>query len=399
MKNPTESQRTALQKRAEAVARRLGASCRQGGGLSPGGRAAVEREAARILRGGRAVGASLVLVQGGREEVFCFGLARRRPRMPVTPETCFRVASVTKTALALGFLAAAERGLLALDADISALLGYKARNPRFPDSPVTPRMLLTHTAGLRDEGPYLALDPERPPALREFLRDAACWTDTAPGASFRYSNLGAGVAGVVLERALNLPLDEAMRVLLFDSLGIRAALDPRRISPTRDLACGYRVYPLLPPRLRYDAPRLAARPSAPFDPERDVFAGAGRMLTDSHGAAALLRLLCQGADTPALSSASLREMYTLQDGKGGVRLAGRTLGAAALPGVFPGFAPFGHQGVAYGMCAELFFDPAAGCGAALMTSGLRLDRRAEPLVAPAFDLLALAFSALRAPER
>ena len=53
MKNPTESQRAALQKRAEAVARRLGASCRQGGGLSPGGRAAVEREAARILRGGR----------------------------------------------------------------------------------------------------------------------------------------------------------------------------------------------------------------------------------------------------------------------------------------------------------------------------------------------------------
>ena len=143
----------------------------------------------------------------------------------------------------------------------------------------------------------------------------------------------------------------------------------------------------------------AARLPAPFDPERDVFAGAGRMITDSHGAAALLRLLCWGADTPALSSASLREMYTLQDGKGGILHAGRTLGAAALPGVFPGFAPFGHQGVAYGMCAELFFDPAAGCGAALMTSGLRLDRRAEPLVAPAFDLLALAFSALSAPER
>ena len=390
MKNPNETERSALRERAKGLEDRLPAFRWENGMLAPESFEAFSREAARTLRRGWAVGASLVLWCEEGTAVFCYGLARRRPRLPVTPETCFRVASVSKLVLSVGFLQAQKRGLLTLDEDISSLLGYRVRSPRFPDRPVTPRMLLTHTAALKDEGPYLALDPEHPPALQDLLRDEGCWRETEPGESFHYSNLGAGVAGIVLENAMGMPLDEAMRELVFEPYGIRAAYDPRRIVPRGDLACGYRVYPLLPPRLRYDAPALAARPPLPFEPERDVFAGAGRMLTDTHGAAALLRLLCAPEEREALA-----EMVTLQDGKGGIRKAGRTLGAAALPGVFSGFSPCGHQGVAYGMCSELFFDPQRRCGVFLMTNGLRLEKRAEPLVEAGFDLVALGFAALR----
>ena len=393
MKNPSERELAALRQRAGRIAAALPPVRREQGRLSPESREAFRKAAARVLRHGRAVGASLVLVREEAAEVFCFGQARLRPRLPVTPETCFRVASVSKLALSLLCLALCEDGLLSLDGDVSPLLGFRTRNPRRPGTPVTMRMLLTHTAGLSDRGPYLRLDPSDPPALSRLLRDPGCWLDRDPGEGFCYSNLGAGAAGVALERLTGKPLDELMRERLFRPLGMRAALDPAKL-PVSDLASGYRVYPLLPPLLRYDAARTAAGPPARFDPDRDVFAAAGRMRMDSAAAASLLRLCCARADTPALSLASLREMRVCQDGRGGIRSAGRTLGAARLPGVFPGFDALGHQGVAYGMCAEFFFDPERRCGVCLMTSGLALERRAGPLIAAGFDALALGFAAL-----
>ena len=118
------------------------------------------------------------------------------------------------------------------------------------------------------------------------------------------------------------------------------------------------------------------------------------MITDSAGMARLIRLLASGDGMGVLSPASLALMRRCQDGAPGIACAGRGLNTAFLPGVFPGFSPVGHQGVAYGMCAELFADPASGCGVGLMTSGVRLVRR-PPLMAAGFDLLALGFAALR----
>jgi hypothetical protein len=86
-------------------------------------------------------------------------------------------------------------------------------------------------------------------------------------------------------------------------------------------------------------------------------------------------------------------MRAPQDGIGGIASCSRGLNVAYLPGVFPGHDALGHQGVAYGMCAELFADPASGCGVGVMTSGTRLVRQA-PLMRAGFDLLALGFAAL-----
>jgi len=78
----------------------------------------------------------------------------------------------------------------------------------------------------------------------------------------------------------------------------------------------------------------------------------------------------------------------------GVCTMQRGLNIAYLPDVFPGFSPVGHQGVAYGMCAELFADPKTGCGVGVMTSGMRLVP-CPPLMRGGFDLLTLGFAALR----
>ena len=399
MKNVSPESLSVLRARAAGIQRSAGPFRWEDGRLTEESRARLQQAMRARMRAARAVGGSLVLVRGDRTEIFCDGAARRKPCAPVTETTCFRLASVTKLILSFGFLSLAESGLLSLDADVSGYLGFPVRNPGWPESPVTGRMLLTHTAGIEDGAPYAAAcEAENPPPLSDLLADPACWRGAEPGASFRYSNLGAGIAGAVMECASGMPLHRILSERVFRPLSIRAYGDPRLVRPASDLADGYRVSPLpfLPPRKAYDAARRSAGPLPDRPPGADYLAGAGRVVADSRGMAGILRLLASDRDTPVLSRASLREMRAPQDGKGGVRRAGRGLNVAFLPGVFPGFSPVGHQGVAYGMCSECFADPESGCGAAVMTSGMNLRRRLPPLTAGGFELLALAFAALGA---
>lgn len=396
VKNPLPAELSALRARAAQIAGRLPGPARGSDGrLTPRSRTQVEAAMRRILRENRAVGASLVLVppSGAAEEVFTAGFARLRPRVSVRAQTCFRVASVSKLVMAFGALSLVASDRLALDADISDWLGYPVRSPHAPDVPVTPRMLLTHTASLRDEGSYGTRGMESGCTLHELLSDPQNWLPQLPGAAFHYSNLGAGVCGCVMERAGQTPFDTLMRERVFGPLGIRASYDPRRIEPCRDLADGYSVRPLLPPIRRYDAAKLAARPPEPFDPERDYLVAAGRLITDSRGMAQLIRLLASRDGMGVIPGALLNLMRAPQDGLGGIARAGRGLNTAFLPGVFPGLNVLGHQGVAYGMCAELFADPASGCGVGVMTSGAYLVKT-PPLMRVGFDLLSLGFAAL-----
>lgn len=351
----------------------------------------------RVMRQNRIVGLSLVLCHpDGQDETLCFGSARLSPNRAVTPQTCFRVASVSKLVMTFGALALCEDGLLSLDEDISDLLGYPVRNPHARDIPVTLRMLLTHTSGICDEGNYGTLGMQPGTTLSELLGNPMNWLSHAPGSSFHYSNLGAGVAGVLMERATDLPLDVIMQRYVFSPLGIRASYDPRNIHPAEDLSNGYGVRLFLPPRLKYDAAALAARPPETFDPERDYLCAAGRMITDSYGMAKLIRLLAStGEDSGmgVIAPQTLVLMRKSQSGLGGIGTCPRGLNTAYLPGVFPGHDALGHQGVAYGMCAELFADPEHGCGVGVMTSGARLVK-ASPLMRAGFDLLALGFAAM-----
>ena len=394
MKNANDAQRRALRERASRL--RLPPLERgPDGHLAPQSLALVRERALRIARENRIVGLSLVLcAPGGATDTVTLGHGRLRPHTPVSERTCFRVASVSKLVMSFGALSLMESGLLALDADIGDMLGYPVRSPHAPDAPVTLRMLLTHTAGIRDEGSYGTRGMAPGCTLRELLGHPANWLPQPPGEAFHYTNLGAGAAGVVMERASGQPFDDLMQQRVFAPLSIRASYDPRRIAPAGDLADGYAVRPLLPPLLRYDAAALAARPPEPFDPERDYLIAAGRLITDSAGMAALIRLLASADGLGVLPGALLSLMRTPQDGLGGIRHAGRGLNTAFLPDVFEGFSPVGHQGVAYGMCAELFADPQRGCGVGVMTSGVLLTRE-PPLMRAGFELLALGFAALR----
>ena len=169
-----------------------------------------------------------------------YGEANLEHGTPLTPDSVFRVASVSKQFTAMVVLLLDERGDLDLDDDIREWV------PELPDlGRITIRHLLHHTSGLRD---YLVLT--RLAGYRETdYYDARDLLDLisrqqalnfAPGDAFRYSNTGYFLLAEIAGRAGGAPFEELAAELIFEPLGMsrsRFVTDTAQVIPGR--AYGY----------------------------------------------------------------------------------------------------------------------------------------------------------------
>ncbi len=148
------------------------------------------------------------------------GFADRTTKRRVTADDPVRVASITKLVVALGVMRMVEAGTLDLDRDASDYLGWRLRNPGFPDAKITLRMLLSHTAGVRDANDY------RVPlgkTVQSALADPKAWDAThAPGKYFAYSNLNFPIIGSVMERISGERFDALMQRVVLKPLNVEA---------------------------------------------------------------------------------------------------------------------------------------------------------------------------------
>ncbi|MBQ9459388.1 MAG: beta-lactamase family protein [Oscillospiraceae bacterium] len=149
--------------------------------------------------------------------------------LPFETSTRVRIASVSKTFAAVGIMQMAEQGKLNLDADVSGYLGFALRHPEYPDTPITCRMLLSHTSGLRD-GEQYSIAPSY--SLSEFFvpdgayyEDGAHFSDAgeAPGEYFCYCNLNYGVLATILESVSGERFDRYMTNHVLKPMGIGAS--------------------------------------------------------------------------------------------------------------------------------------------------------------------------------
>ena len=83
------------------------------------------------------------------------GIADLATSRAVTIDDPVRIASVSKLVVAIAVLRLVEAGKLNLDADVGVLLGRRLRNPAFPDTPITLRLLLSHRSSLTDTIDYV----------------------------------------------------------------------------------------------------------------------------------------------------------------------------------------------------------------------------------------------------
>jgi CubicO group peptidase (beta-lactamase class C family) len=198
---------------------------------------AVDAILARELARTHAPGAAVAVVQGDKV-VFAkgYGLANVETGAVVTPEMEFRIGSTTKMFVAAAAVSLAEQGKLDLDAPASRYVAGLA--PAI--GRLTPRQLLSHTAGLIDEAPMYG--PHDDAALESSV---LAWTDAysfaPPGEVFSYSNPGYRLLGVIIEKVSGAPFADAMDKGVFQPLGMTPTTFRPTTAMTYPLALGHAV--------------------------------------------------------------------------------------------------------------------------------------------------------------
>ncbi len=167
------------------------------------------------------------------------GMANIAEPRPVTPNTLFAWASVSKTVTAVTLMTLFDEGKFALDDDINPKLPFKVRVPSCTKTAITFRHLLTHTSSITEDdetGAYADsyVQGDSPIALGTFLRDYLVsdgkhydardnFERACPGTIASYSNVGAGLIGYLAEVIANKPFDELAKERVFEPLGMNEA--------------------------------------------------------------------------------------------------------------------------------------------------------------------------------
>jgi CubicO group peptidase (beta-lactamase class C family) len=136
----------------------------------------------------------------------------------VTADDPVRVASISKLVGALAAMRLVDQKKIDLDRDISDYLGWRVRNPAFPDVPITMRQLLTHRTGIRDNIDYiLPLDGR----LETVLSNPAAWeAKYPPGSYFSYANLNSPIIAATMEAVTGKRFDIIVAELILKPLKI-----------------------------------------------------------------------------------------------------------------------------------------------------------------------------------
>jgi CubicO group peptidase (beta-lactamase class C family) len=157
-----------------------------------------------------------------------YGLADVATRRPVTPETLFQSASISKPAAALGVLRLVQDGKLSLDDDVNLTLrSWKIPENEFTrEQKVTLRRILSHSAGMNIQRfPGYASDEPLPTVVQILNGEKPANTvpirvDTVPGTIWRYSGGGYVAMQLLLSEVTQKGVPQLLTELVLQPIGM-----------------------------------------------------------------------------------------------------------------------------------------------------------------------------------
>lgn len=243
-----------------------------------------------------------VVVDGRLVHAGTFGVQDVATQAPVTADTVFRIASMTKSFTAVAILALRDAGKLSLD-DPAEQYVPELKGLAYPtsDAPrITIRHLLSHAAGFPEDNPWgdqqLALSDDQMAAL---MRQGIPFSNP-PGLAYEYSNYGFAILGRVVANVSGRPYRDYVRAQVLEPLGLSATTLDAPAVPAARLAHGY----------RWEDEQWKEEPPLPDG----AFGAMGGMLTSLRDLSRYVAWMMDawpardGAETGPLRRASLREM-------------------------------------------------------------------------------------------
>jgi len=183
-----------------------------------------------------------IVADGRLVHVGALGVQDLESKRPVTADTLFRIASMTKAFTALTILRLRDDGRLRLDAPAADYVP-EMRAWTYPtdDSPVIRvRDLLNHVPGFVTDDPWG--DRQTPLPEGEFTRLVAAGVPftRVPQTRFEYSNLGYAILGRIITNVSKLPYEQTIAQTLLEPLGMNSSGFVAEDAPRERRALGYR---------------------------------------------------------------------------------------------------------------------------------------------------------------
>ncbi len=303
-------------------------------------------------------GVSIAVINDGKIEwAKGYGVTEAGGSIPVTAETMFQAASISKPVAAMGMLALVEKGLLNLDEDVNA----KLKSWKVPDSDltkeqkVTLRRLANHSAGLTVHGFRGYAEGEAVPTTIQLLdgqkpaNSAAVRVNVLPGSIWRYSGGGITVMQLLMSEVSGKQFPVLMSELVLNKIGMKNSTyeQPLPTDKTAKAATGHRSNGELIKGKFHTYPEMAA-------------AGLWTTPTDLAKFAIEIQQSKAGKSNKVLSQAMVNQMLTKLSGDYGLGIG---LGGEGIK------ASFSHGGSNEGFKCNLFAYSVTGQGAVVMTNG------------------------------
>ena len=209
-------------------------------------------------------------------------------RVPVDPDQLFQIGSISKSISGLWLHAAAEKGLVDLNAPVSRYLS----GAPLPAAPMTVLQLLNHAGGLAHDAPIFPRTP-----------DGKLWTGFKPGARMSYSNIGYALLGMIIDKISGKPHFRALEDDILKPLGMTGATAHIRTADRFRYATGY-----VP--VREDGPVVSRAAMIP-GPWVEADDTAGAVAASANGMAGYLRYvlaLGTGRGGPLMSDAAAKKL-------------------------------------------------------------------------------------------
>jgi len=282
-------------------------------------------------------GMSIAVIHKGRIEWSRgFGVTRSGGP-PVTANTLFQAASISKPVFALAILHQVDAGKLDLDANVNDYLkGWKLPDNDFTrQKPVTLRETLTHSAGLTVHGfPGYPADAKLPDVTQILdgaapANTAAIRVDILPGSQWRYSGGGYVLSQRVLTDVTGVPLPKLLRDTVLAPLGMTrstyeqplpAARMPEVAMPDRGdgkaLPEGPHVYPELAAAGLWTTPTDLARYALGVEA---ALAGKSKVISAKTARAMLTAVIGQQGLGPQVAGSTARKLFTHGGANAGYR--------------------------------------------------------------------------------
>lgn len=329
----------------------------------------------QIMSETKAVGLAVAVVKDGKI-IFLKSLGKKNleDNIELGTKDIFRIASISKSFTATAIMQLKEQGKLKLDQDVSELIGFRVRNPKYPEIPITVKMLLSHSSSLCDSLGYFELDvvnPDKNPGY------AKAYHYYAPGEKYDYCNLGFNILGTLVEKLSGERFDNYIHNHIIKPLGLYGnhnvdSLDASRFVTLYQDEAGVGKASPQPAAYRSRAAEIASGYimgySTPlFSPTGGVKISAEDLakymiMHMNYGKKGSVRIISK-------KSSKLMQTPIIEASQ----WVGYGMALEQATNLISGETMVGHTGSAYGVYTAMFFNPEKKFGFVMMTNGCNSD--------------------------